>query len=268
MVLETPKVSFVVTLQCNLKCKLCAAHAPYYKQGYHPTVETLCLQIDRFFELVSFAGYFTLSGGEPFLRKDLDVLVRHLNQYSKQIGTLELLTNGSILPCDNVLSAFVEYNGSTRFIIDHYGQSLSINAEKLGVLLSQSLPEAMIEFHDYFSANMHCGGWVDYGVGKLPAKSTESACERFKSCAVPQKLKCLSYIDGVTYLCSQARRCIELGLTVFDAQECVDLFDRDYTDYEIQSRIKNQYQLNMLQACRFCDGLCDDSRRFTPAEQL
>ena len=56
---------FYVTLRCNLRCKLCAAHAPYYKKPWHPTTEELCTQVDRFFELVTHIGHFSLTGGEP-----------------------------------------------------------------------------------------------------------------------------------------------------------------------------------------------------------
>lgn len=267
MELYTPKVSFVTTLKCNLKCKLCAAYSPRYENPYHPTVDALVSQIDRFFEVVTEVGYFTLSGGEPLLRGDLWKIISHLSQYVQRIGMLELITNGSVIPMEKTLHAFGEYLGPVRIIIDDYGSDLSKMVHK-DIELFQQLKNVSIKLHDYHSDNLHCDGWVDYGVRLENEKNVDEAIRLYKKCAIPQKLKCLVYIDGSTYLCSQSRRCMELGLTGNDEHESVNLFDFSLSIDELRARIQEQYDLKYISACKFCNGLCDDSRRFRPAEQL
>lgn len=265
----TPKVSFVVTLACNLKCKLCAAHSPYYSKPYHPSTEDLFSQVDRFFSLVSNAGYFTLSGGEPFLRKDLASVIEYISKhYCSQITTLELITNGSILPSQDVISVLQNVSMPVRIIIDDYGDQLSPHAHTLANLLKSNTTNVCVDVHDYHSEKLHCNGWVDYGLYSNVVNDSEKTKELFFKCAVPQKLQCLSYINGITYICSQSRRCVELNLTPFNSEEMVNLFHPSLSDAEIQQKILNQYSLQSLSACQFCNGLCDDSIRFRPAEQL
>lgn len=268
MIVNMPRGGFYVTLRCNLKCKLCAAHAPYYKNAWHPSIESLCRQADRFFELITHIGHFSLTGGEPLLRPDLGILIRRLNLYSTQIGRLELFTNGTILPNMDIIKAFSEYNGAIKFVIDNYGPELSVNAEKAAILIHNELPEADVELRDYYSNNMHCDGWVDWGVGKTK-KTQAEAQEVFNKCSLPQKLEFVSCInDGIIYPCPQTRRCIELGYIPLDPKEAVDMFDDSYTDDEIRQRILDRYALTILRACSFCDGQCDDSKRYPPAEQI
>lgn len=269
MKIEMPRGGFYVTLRCNLKCKLCAAHAPYYKKPWHPAMEDLCKQADRFFELISHIGHFSLTGGEPLLRSDLGTLVRRLKRYSNQIGTLELFTNGTIVPNNDIISAFQEYPGPIKFVIDNYGPDLSVHAEDCAALVREKLPHACVELRDYYSEDMHCGGWVDWGVGKVLGRSDEEAHQIFNKCSLPQKLDFVSCVNnGVIYPCPQTRRCIELGYIPADSSEVVDLFDTKFTDEEIKQRIQNRYDLKILRACKFCNGQCDDSERFPPAEQL
>lgn len=269
MVVDMPRGGFYVTLRCNLRCKLCAAHAPYYKKPWHPTTEELCTQVDRFFELVTHIGHFSLTGGEPLLHQDVDILVRHIKQYSSQIGVLELFTNGTIMPKDSVMDAFGEYDGAVKFCIDHYGPDLSVNAERLADRIKRELPDAVVELRDYYTQNMHCDGWVDWGIGQVQERTDEEAQEIFNKCSLPQKLDFVSCVNnGVIYPCPQTRRCIELGYIPFDPKEAVDMFDRSYSDLEIQQRINERYTLTILRACKFCNGQCDDSKRYPPAEQL
>lgn len=269
MVVNMPRGGFYVTLRCNLKCKLCAAHAPYYKDPWHPSMDDLCRQVDRFFELVSFIGHFSITGGEPLLRSDLNVFVNRLHRYAGQIGTLELFTNGSLLPSDSLLEAFQTYPGNVKFVVDDYGPELSKNAQGCVDKVKAYLQEADYELRDYYSDHMHCDGWVDWKVGRTGSKTIEEIRETFRKCSLPQKLDFVSCVNnGIIYPCPQTRRCIELGLIPFDPKEAVDLFDRTYSDEEIQRRIIDRYSLPYLRACQFCDGQCDDSQRFRPAEQL
>ena len=75
-------------------------------------------------------------------------------------------------------------------------------------------------------------------------------------------------VAGKLYSCTQLRRLIELGKIESDPSEVFDLFDPNQSDESIRERIKALYTVDMLSACAYCNGICDDSIRYPAAEQL
>ena len=71
-----------VTNKCNARCKTCNIWRIYEEQPELSKSELSAEEFERIFENIGKNAYwFTLSGGEPFLRKDIveiyDALVRH-----------------------------------------------------------------------------------------------------------------------------------------------------------------------------------------------
>lgn len=264
-----PKLAFYVTLRCNLKCKLCAVYAPYYETPFHPTLEYLYKCIDRYFEIVDHIHLFSISGGEPLLRKDLPQILNKIRQYENRINILEIITNGTIIPSDELLESLKMFKIDVNLLVDNYGVDKSINAVETSKKF-QKVDGANVILRDYYSENMHCGGWVDYGISQSSVqKSPEIAKKLFAKCSYPQKLNfCTSMVDGKLYSCTQLRRLVDLGVITPDPSEVFDLFDTTYSDEAIRERIETLYTVNMLSACAYCNGICDDSIRYPAAEQL
>ena len=104
--LRIKRFCFPVTLRCNLRCKLCAERAPYYKDPYHPDLLGLTAQIDALFRTADGIDLFDLTGGEPLLRTDLHRLVQYLRErYGQRIERLRLTTNGTLLPGEPLLES-------------------------------------------------------------------------------------------------------------------------------------------------------------------
>lgn len=264
-----PKLAFYVTLRCNLRCKLCAVYAPYYKNPFHPTTEYLCQCIDRYFEIVDHIRLFSVSGGEPLLRTDLPLIIDKIHQYEDRIDRLEIITNGTIVPSEELIQSLSAFKIGLNFLVDNYGPDKSVNAVDASKQF-QKIEGAKVTLRDYHSINMHCGGWVDYGISEeslqKPLKETK---ELFAKCSYPQKLDfCTSMVNGKLYSCTQLRRLIELGVLDPDPSEVFDLFDRTSSDEDLRARIKALYNVDMLSACAYCNGICDDSVRYPAAEQI
>lgn len=132
------------------------------------------------------------------------------------------------------------------------------------------IPNAKVMLRDYHSDNMHCSGWVDYGISKNSRKKSDGEAKvLFAKCSYPQKLDfCTSMVNGKLYSCTQLRRLIELGIIEPEQDEVFDLFDANVTDDNIRSRIKTLYDVEALSACAYCNGICDDSPRHDAAEQI
>lgn len=267
-----PKLAFYVTLRCNLKCRLCAVYAPYYKEPFHPTLEYLNQCIDQYFKVVERVRLFSVSGGEPLLRNDLPRVIEKIHQYEDRIDRLEIITNGTIIPSDELIDSLRKFEIELNFLVDDYGRDKSVNAlvasEKF-----RKIKDAKVTLRDYHSNEMHCGGWVDYGISSdsplPPKKSADEAKCLFAKCSYPQKLDfCTSMVNGKLYSCTQLRRLIELGVIAPDPSEVFDLFDPSQSPESIWARIKALYDVDMLSACAYCNGICDDSIRYPAAEQL
>ncbi len=86
-----------VTDKCNLRCRYCMPEEEYVWLGKD--------EILSFEEIAELADVFTelgvekvrLTGGEPLLRRDLDVLVRLLSA-NRRVRDLAMTTNGVLLP--------------------------------------------------------------------------------------------------------------------------------------------------------------------------
>lgn len=122
-----------VTRRCNLKCKYC-----YYgvENSKDPSIQAIIQEA----QVNAHLAPFIITGGEPTLREDLSEIISCL----KQIGPVELLTNGTKLDLEKVvpllrnndvlninLSMHPESNGKDLEIIEQ--------AEKMGCKLESVL---------------------------------------------------------------------------------------------------------------------------------
>ena len=256
-----------VTWKCNLNCRLCAAFIPFEsKELYDFSISSLKDSIDQYFKIVSYVNKLTVTGGEPFLYPDLDQFIRYLKNYCEQIGTIEIITNGSIIPNRNFLEAAKDFGPNISFLIDNYGSKLSSKAQEIAKLLSSlDLPNTI---RNYTGEGTHCGGWTDFGDLTRPACKSQEAELTYSKCAYPQKLKfCFSITGPYMTPCPPVRRCKELNITD-NYEEYIDLFDSTLSVEEQRQKIRNIYQKKSLSACAHCQGMCDDSQRFPPAQQL
>lgn len=124
------------------------------------------------------------------------------------------------------------------------------------------------DVRDYFSEDMHCGGWVDYGNPAEMKHSLEEAERLYSKCACPQKLKfSFACVDGIMTPCDPVHNRMELGLGV-EKREYIDLFDNALNVEEQRAKVMAIYHAKVLPTCAYCNGMCDDSGRYRPGEQL
>lgn len=261
---DVERVSLIVTLRCNLHCKLCVERIPDYAAPSHPDTKLLLETIDRLFRMDLRINHFGLSGGEPLIRKDLPQLLDHLLRWKDNIGLLDVVTNGTILPSQALLDSALRWGQQVRFVIDDYGRALSKQAGAMAELLRQNHVSCKINDYD---KELHCSGWVDFGdFSKRGGEAFASAL--YAKCNFPAALSlCCEIVDGRIDPCSRSRQCIERGIPIPKA-EWIDLWDDTESIDQKRQRLLAWYRLKSLTACMYCGGMCDDSVRYMPAEQL
>ncbi|MBD5114798.1 MAG: radical SAM protein [Ruminococcaceae bacterium] len=258
--------ALLVSLICNLNCKLCAAYSPYRKSNKFEEVETLIDYVRKYFDVVDYVEVFAISGGEPLLYKQLPKLLSEFLKYSDHFGKIEIHANGTILPSTELLDIIKTYGDKfKRFLIDNYGEKLSTKIPEFTSLLDEHKIPYVVR--DYFSENMHCSGWVDFGELTQKIHSCDEASELFSKCAYPKKMKlCNIIIEGSVIPCNPIIRRWLDGTA--DYSEYIDLNDETMSLQEQRSKLSDIQKAEVFCTCEFCNGLCDDSRRFKPAEQL
>lgn len=258
-------VTFAVTLRCDLKCKLCAVFAPYYEEPPHYTMETLKKSADRYFELVEYVDKFTISGGEALIRTDLPELIDYLAKYIDHIGMLEILTNGTVTPGDELLRS-LSFSPKVNILVNNYGANLSRKVPE--IIEKLEAYEIAYRLRDQNAENAHCGGWVDISNLSHKNRSKEETAERFSKCAYPNAFRCFAIFGDRAYICGVYLRCKTLGLISDIPEEYVDFSDADTTTAEEKiQKIKNFFE-KPYSACEYCKGFCPGDERFLPAEQI
>ena len=97
-------ISFLPSTICNLNCKNCLNFNPYAKEFFMRDLEELKKDVDLFFKCVDHIMLFHVSGGEPMLYKYTADIITYINDnYGDRIDTLRTVTNGTVVPKDEVL---------------------------------------------------------------------------------------------------------------------------------------------------------------------
>ena len=85
------KISYVVTYRCNLKCKMCNIWKKPDIQD-----ELTIKEVENFFKRANRFSWIGFTGGEVFLRPDLQELMDVLLFYSKRLDAVHFATNGQL----------------------------------------------------------------------------------------------------------------------------------------------------------------------------
>ena len=57
------QTGFVLTMACNLNCKLCSNYSPYYQKPPHYSMEYLREELRRYFSIVTRIKKLMVTGG-------------------------------------------------------------------------------------------------------------------------------------------------------------------------------------------------------------
>lgn len=112
-----------VTERCNLRCKCCEVLVQHFGpkvQARHLPIEQLIDEADQLFGKFDFIRDIHVLGGEPFLYPHLAGYMRHLGKYRSKIGSLYVITNGTVVPKQDVIDAIKEADAFV--MISDYGR--------------------------------------------------------------------------------------------------------------------------------------------------
>jgi len=260
----------IPTDRCNLRCKLCSEDIPLNKPEPNMTVPEARRILKAFFEVVDRIGIMHISGGgEPFLHKELHLLIEECIPYRKQFDSFIIFTNGTIVPPEILLKTLAKHKELITVRVSDYGirpeyrEKLYVLFDKYGVTHRKLL---------YHGKNQDYGGWVDYGDFSPRSRTSQELKKIYRNCASYRDLSGnWRARDGEVHFCSRAARGAQLGFIPKNKDDCVDLFDEILTREEKQKKFTAILSADYINACNYCNGdygTDDNTKRYPAGKQL
>lgn len=138
------KIDTIITSRCTLKCRNCNLFIGHANHHADMKFDDLKRNFDIFFNSVDYVYEYTLLGGEPFMHVELEQILSYLMEnYSDRIGKVNLISNGTIVPCRNVLELMKKYEMTVH--ISDYTQS--VNYGKKLTEVTEKFSENGIEYY-------------------------------------------------------------------------------------------------------------------------
>lgn len=256
-----PEVHVALTTRCSLNCKHCNMYIPHFQSGTNQKIESIKEDIDSYFKIVDKTYTFSLLGGEPFLYHNLDELIHYIGiNYRHKIGMLEIVTNGTILPNEDLLQKLKEYN--VTISISDYSNYISYknNLSKFKELLNR------LNINYKINQNSQ---WLDFCFPHHPLDLPEKIIEQHMQ-------KCSPIFKGLNdnkfYFCHIVWSAVKSGLLPEDTADFLDLSALDVNN-DIDRLSLLEYSLGYMKKgyvslCKYCGGCGQDNKKIvTPAIQ-
>lgn len=255
-------VSFLPSTACNLNCKHCLNFNPFAKQFYVRDWEALKKDIDLFFSCVDRIMLFHISGGEPMVYKHTADLIEYIDKnYGDRIDTLRTVTNGTIVPKEEVLQKLSQCN--VEVTIDDYRDAVPRFKERFDELI-RKFDEYRIKYHVNKAEN-----WIDLAPDKTDYSGWSEAQLKMHREACNQSWQELR--DGKLYSCNYAAYATVAGIAgeqdleeVYNLKEFCDAKKKELVEFRLGYTTKGYTEF-----CKKCRGFTPENNEVVlPAEQV
>ncbi|MEI0525698.1 radical SAM protein [Brachyspira murdochii] len=252
----------ILTTHCSLNCEYCLNYEPYIKNKKHRDFEELKSDVDTFFKYFDKVRYFSLSGGEPFLHPKFKEIIEYVGEnYINKISEFGTVTNGSILPSDELLLAIKKYN--MELVIDNYTK----NAPYI-----KKTYEELIEKCKKININYITGGETDTVFFKsFPPKEDYTKCTEEE--LINKYSGCKKFYDGFDiknkklYSCCYSSFADTANLVkadendFFDLDNPKDIYGGGYKKELIEFRL-GYTKKGYVNFCKYCNGFPSINNEF------
>lgn len=250
--LNFPRIQFVVTSACSLRCRDCISLMQYYEKPANSDIEFYKAGFDRLIDCVSNIFDLRILGGEPFVNRDMYKIIEWYHG-SDKIKIISVFTNGTIIPDENCMSQLKREK--VRVHISDYGFNRD-KIMKLKTAFEKNNVRYYVQPYDF---------WQDSGNLLKRNYTEEKKKYLFERC---YERECFSYFNGRLYHCPRAAHGINIGAMPDIKGEYVDLMDNSITDNEILEQLKYQRNRSYIDACDYCDGADSRKLKIEPAIQI
>lgn len=210
------RIEIDVTSKCSLKCKHCGALMQYFCSPYDIPAEEVISDYNRMLELIEFTDDVLVMGGEPFVYQELAKVITAIKLHpetEKKVGMVRIVTNGTIVPKDDVLDVLADSN-IVVWISNYREHSRHIN-ELIRVFQQRGIKYSVLDL-------LHWAN-VQQLVERDEPLSTEELLEKRKKCAKRHH----AVSEGKFYLCAFTNFAHKLKAVPYDESSFVDIYAED-----------------------------------------
>ena len=233
------KFEIHITEHCNLNCKYCNHFSPLAKNTFLD-VEEYERDVKRLSEL--FGGemqQIKLLGGEPLLHPRINEFIYLTRKYFP-IGTIKILTNGTLLP--RMKDEFWKACQDTNTIVYYTKYPIALDVEKINEQAKKyQVPLEVFNMEDNIKTLIH---------EPIDLRGRQNAKKNFYDCYRPNY--CITLKHGVIYTCHRAAH-IHLLNEYFG--ENIPLSAKNGINiYEAKSGQEIlEYLIKPIPMCAYCD---------------
>lgn len=243
-------ISFLPSTACNLNCRNCLNFNPFAKKFYVRKMNDLKNDVDLFFKCVDRIMLFHVSGGEPMMYKHTADIIDYIDKnYGDRIDKLRTVTNGTVVPSDEVLEKLQRCN--IEITVDDYRDAVPEYSDNFDKLIGK-----LEQYHIKYYINK-VDSWVDLAPEKTDYSglTEEQMVAHRDACSQSwQELR-----DGRIYSCNYAAYATVAGIAgEQDMEETFDL--RSYTP----DKLKELIEFRLGYSDRGYTNFCRKCRGFTP----
>lgn len=265
-VIEAAKKNYIWFLEmsvgqaCNFKCKNCGNMAPHSpKELMRYDYNDVLRDLKNVLATGCRIRNLQIQGGEPFLYSDLDKILQFAGS-QEQIEHVQIATNGSIIPDDDMLQLIKEKNIQIRISDYKVNKKLWGGIEDAEALYKCCQSKGISVRYYVFTSG--ASQWYYKGLFEMERDGNDQSCmERFASC---RNNDCLSLERGRLYYCT---RSVNAGIIQnFEEKAsdyCIVDDSSEFAD-RLYEYINNRH---FMEACRYCHGT-DENFLCLPAEQM
>jgi len=242
--IELPQIEFVLTTKCTLQCKHCANFIPTIESQNHTTItfNEFKKDIDNLCGAVSKINNLLLLGGEPLLIKELPEMFKYVAQH-KKIKNIWIVTNGTLLPNEELIALFKEHRKKSTLWISNYSNNSELKRvlknEKIITLLKQN------KINYVYNEDLM---WDTVSMFKDNGRNIEENKHYYKNCIHP----CVSVIDGEIHVCPRSSTFKMNNVFEFNKDEIVNLRELK-TSQNLKQELIRFYSRDYFKACNFCN---------------
>lgn len=240
-----PRMTMVLTTRCTFRCKECIEMIPYMKEHEDIPKEEIFRDIDNFVSSIDECVFMELIGGEPFLYKHLDEVIRYILKQDK-IRNIAVVTNGTVTISAEMISLLKHEKISV--IVSDYG--ISDKCESFVEVLKE---------HDVVVQVLQEQEWFSPGDASKRNRELDDLKRQYDKCHSPWW--CKTIYKGAMYACVRSIGLHELGYIGYK-QDLIKL------KADGKEEIKGFFKRDWCEACDHCDFYSENHKYCKAGEQV